>query len=85
MGLLATAVLALDCLSMSASAWVAADPPGGDIYAGSFGPERSRGLNPFATCEKKDTRSASGSLEPGERADIAVWDADFCQRSERFP
>lgn len=111
----------------------------GDIYAGSFGPERSLGLNPFATfrrmgirwasgsdfdvtpfparygiwsaaarqpllgvyggdpfgrAEAVDARAAlrsftidaahqafmddvTGSLEPGKRADIAVWDTDF--------
>ena len=111
----------------------------GDIYAGSFGPERSLRLNPFATYLAKGIRWASGSdfdvtpfparygiwssiartpllgvyggdpfgraeavdahaalrsftiwaahqtfmdditgsLEPGKRADIAVWDTDF--------
>jgi predicted amidohydrolase YtcJ len=111
----------------------------GDIYAGSFGPERSLRLNPFATyrrmgirwasgsdfgvtpfparygiwsslarqpllgvhggdpfgrAEAVDARAAlrsftiwaahqlfmddiTGSLEPGKRADIAVWDTDF--------
>ena len=111
----------------------------GDIYAGNFGPVRSRVLNPFATFEKLGIRWASGSdyfvtpfparygiwasvarepllgvhggdpfgreeaasrsaalrsftiwaarqmfmddrvgsLEPGKRADIAVWDTDF--------
>jgi hypothetical protein len=111
----------------------------GDIYAGTFGPERSLRLNPFATYVKKgihwaggsdfdvtpfaarygiwssiarapllgvhggdpfgrgeavDARAAlrsftiwaahqmfmddiTGSLEPGKRADIAVWDTDF--------
>jgi predicted amidohydrolase YtcJ len=111
----------------------------GDIYAGSFGPERSLRLNPFATYEAKGIRWASGSdfdvtpfparygiwssiarepllgvhggdpfgraesvdvraalraftiwaahqtfmdditgsLEPGKRADVAVWDTDF--------
>jgi hypothetical protein len=111
----------------------------GDIYAGTFGPERSPRLNPFATYQQKgihwasgsdfdvtpfparygiwssiarepllgvhggdpfgraeavDARAAlrsftiwaahqtfmddiTGSLEPGKRADIAVWDTDF--------
>ncbi len=111
----------------------------GDIYAGSFGPERSLRLNPFATYLRKGIRWASGSdfdvtpfparygiwssgarapllgvhggdpfgraeavdaraalrsftawaahqvfmdditgsLEPGKRADVAVWDTDF--------
>ncbi len=111
----------------------------GDIYAGTFGPERSRHVNPFATFlskgihwasgsdyfvtpfparygiwssiarepllgvyggdpfgreESVDARAALrsftiwaahqvfmdervGSLEPGKRADIAVWDTDF--------
>jgi predicted amidohydrolase YtcJ len=111
----------------------------GDIYAGSFGPERSQRLNPFATYRQKGIRWASGSdfdvtpfparygiwssiarepllgvyggdpfgraeavdaraalrsftiwaahqtfmdditgsLEPGKRADVAVWDTDF--------
>jgi predicted amidohydrolase YtcJ len=111
----------------------------GDIYAGSFGPERSLRLNPFATYVAKGIRWASGSdfdvtpfparygiwssiartpllgvhggnpfgraeavdahaalrsftiwaahqtfmdditgsLEPGKRADVAVWDTDF--------
>ncbi len=111
----------------------------GDIYAGSFGPERSLRLNPFATYQAKGIRWASGSdfdvtpfparygiwssiarepllgvyggdpfgraeavdahaalrsftiwaahqtfmdditgsLEPGKRADVAVWDTDF--------
>jgi len=111
----------------------------GDIYAGTFGPERSLRLNPFATYLQKGIRWASGSdfdvtpyaarygiwssiartpllgvhagdpfgraeavdaraalrsftiwaahqvfmddvtgsLEPGKRADIAVWDTDF--------
>jgi predicted amidohydrolase YtcJ len=111
----------------------------GDIYAGSFGPERSLRLNPFATYLAKGIRWASGSdfdvtpfparygiwssiartpllgvygadpfgraeavdahaalrsftiwaahqtfmdditgsLEPGKRADVAVWDTDF--------
>jgi predicted amidohydrolase YtcJ len=33
----------------------------GDIYAGSFGPERSLGLNPFATFQRLGIRWASGS------------------------
>jgi predicted amidohydrolase YtcJ len=111
----------------------------GDIYAGTFGPERSLRLNPFATYLRKGIRWASGSdfdvtpfaarygiwssiartpllgvhggdpfgragsvdaraalrsftiwaahpmfmddvtgsLEPGKRADVAVWDTDF--------
>jgi len=111
----------------------------GDIYAGSFGPERSPRLNPFASYRQKGIRWASGSdfdvtpfparygiwssiarepllgvyggdpfgraeavdaraalrsftiwaahqtfmdditgsLEPGKRADVAVWDTDF--------
>jgi hypothetical protein len=111
----------------------------GDIYAGTFGPERSQRLNPFATFQQKGIRWASGSdfdvtpfparygiwssivrepllgvhggdpfgraeavdartalrsftiwaahqtfmdditgsLEPGKRADVAVWDTDF--------
>jgi len=111
----------------------------GDIYAGSFGPERSQRLNPFATFQQKGIRWASGSdfdvtpfparygiwssiarepllgvyggdpfgraeavdahaalrsftiwaahqtfmdditgsLVPGKRADVAVWDTDF--------
>jgi hypothetical protein len=111
----------------------------GDIYAGTFGPERSLRLNPFATYQRKGIRWASGSdfdvtpfparygiwsstarepllgvhggdpfgraeavdaraalrsftiwaahqtfmdditgsLEPGKRADVAIWDTDF--------
>ncbi len=111
----------------------------GDIYAGTFGPERSLRLNPFASYQRKGIRWASGSdfdvtpfparygiwssvarqpllgvhggdpfgraeavdaraalrsftiwaahqtfmdditgsLEPGKRADVAVWDTDF--------